>query len=310
MHKLLVLFCTLFSFISCGDDSKHEKKEHNSPLEEVLERKAFYESRYDRIADHTGFFLSDDCDSLLYNGLYCAGSDFRDITAYRDEKTGQWLTSNFRTPGKQCYADGRSASTISRDMFAGAMWCLWSHGKTKDLQRIVDYGKAHKWVMGEGPLDRTFFTPNFQDTLYSLLGKDYKGLPYTWVDPIKDHQRHVVALNIILRGEKEGKISGDMLDLLENWHAKNPSNALYSYGVARFTDGNQAETINALLNPRLFPADRLPTSADRCGGWLWERSESKWSPCQDKKATHSGGDLVFIAHLLEISQGKSLKLRE
>lgn len=299
----LVLLCLLLTACGMG---KNEDQATKQSLEQVLERKALYESLYDGIAGDAGFIDDTDCDALLFNGLYVAGSVFRDLTPFRNEETGQW----FRTPGQDCYKEGRSGSTISRDMLAGLMWALWAHGQSGDLKRLQEYGRDKDWIMGSGSKDRTYFTPNFQDTLYRLLGETYKGPPYVWIDPVKDHQRHVVALNIILRGEKTGSINNDMLRILKKLKKLNPNNALYAYGVSRFTDGNQSRAIEILLNEAWFPADRLPASADRCGRWLWERDDKheNWRACQDGKI-HSGGDFVFIAYLLERSQGKSLAIR-
>lgn len=297
---------TLLALVVSCSYGQNEKKEHVEPIEELQIKADSYARLYDSIADESGFFDDNDCDALLFNALYGFGVDIPSIEAFFDSESGKW----FRTPSKQCYEEGRSGSTISRDMLIGVMWWAWKHDRIDLLERLRRYGQEHDWIMGQGSIDRTYFTPNFQMTLYVLLNRDYKGPPELWVDPIKDHQRHVVALNIVLRGEKQGWINHEMLALLELFYSENPSNALFSYGVGRFRDGKQAETINILLNPVWFPSDRLPSASDRCGRWLWERTDSheNWSPCQGDKI-HSGGDLIFIAELLKRSQGEQLDTR-
>lgn len=302
VQRMVELLALALLLTACGH-GRNESRDTETPIEQAQTKRQIYASLYDTISDDAGLFDSNDCDALLFNALYGVTDDSLDIESFRDKETGQW----FRTPAKTCYEEGRSGSTVSRDMLIGMMWWAWSHERLDVLEDLRRYGQEHDWVMGQGSLDRTYFTPNFQKTLYVLLGRDYKGPPEVWIDPKKDHQRHVVALNIILRGERQGQINDEMLGLLELFHVKNPNNALFSYGAARFTDGNQAETINILLNPNWFAADRLPRSSDRCGRWLWERDDGheNWRSCEDGK-THSGGDLIFIAWLLDHSQGKSL----
>lgn len=303
MRLILISILTVVN-VSCGAPGKEEAKPTINTLDDILEVRDAYLDLIPEVQDDFGFIYSDKCDSLLHSGLASYGGADVDILAARDEDSGQW----YRTPYKDCYSNERrdiassrrSKSTISRDMLAGAMWSLQGSGDLASLERLIDYGKGHKWIMGQGPLDRTFFTHNFQDTLYRLAGRDWKGPPYLWVDPIKDHQRHVVALNIILRGEKQCEIDAAMLDLLAKFRNSSPQNALFQYGYHRFTDGDQEQTLEILSR---FPSDRLPTNEDWCGRWLWEKDEDhdSWRAC-DETREHSGGDLLFIAKLLEDSE--------
>jgi hypothetical protein len=304
-----LIYFTIFLLAACGH-GRNEKQDNKSPLDQVVEVHELYKELYKGVADESGIYHNSDCDTLLFNALSCAGGVDLILEDFELERTGKL----YRTPAKTCFAEGRSGSEISRDHIVGAMWCLDKRGDVDALRRIRDYGDDHKWVMGEGSLDRTFLTPNIQDTLYRLIGLDWKGVGYAWVDPIKDHQRHIVALNIILRGEKDGWINDEMLGLLIKFRDENPENALFTYGVGRFTDGNQDDTINILLTEAWFPRDRLPNTDDRCGRWLWERSDDHEGrkPCsatgvdQIPIIIHSGGDFIFIAELLRQSNGRSL----
>jgi hypothetical protein len=240
-----------------------------------------------------------ECDALLFDGLLCFSGRDVGIEEYRGAG-GDW----FRTKDHGCYPD-KSGSTISRDMLAGAMLCLYAERNSLYLEELHAFGEAHAWVMGSGSLDRTYFTTNFQNTLAELTGNDYSEVPEFWLDPLKDHQRHVVALNFILRGEARGKAPKEALEAIKKFYTEEPHNALFSYAFHRYTDGRQEETI-ALLSK--FPKNRLPTSADWCAKWLWERSSKNtdWEPCPTEQKTHSGGDFIFLARLLEIAQGKAL----
>lgn len=283
----------LLFLLSCAG-KKNEAVETKANLFDLSEQKRFYLEQAKPLQDKHGFIESKECDSLLFSGL-AWGSGF-DVDIREAEFGGAW----FRTPDRRCYDEGRSSSDISRDMLVGLEFGAYL---TKDhilLNELYDFGDSHKWVMGRGPLDYTYFLPQFQNTLRILIGKD-DNLPEVWVDPLKDHQRHIVALNIILRGEAEGNIRDDELKILEKFKKLEPRNALFQYGVHRFKDGDQSDTI--VLLDELFPKDHLPTNEDRCGRWLWERSETNpaWRPCKEKKR-HTGGDFIFLVTLLERSE--------
>lgn len=295
-------FFALITLTACGGEKAERQKTTNN-LSAIAEKQLTYLNLISEVQDEFGFVESDHCDSLLFSGLARFGGASVSILAARDEASGQW----FRTPFMDCYKNERSnadrsrrsSSTISRDMLVGALWALYGDRNDGALKEMIAYGKRHRWLMGQGSFDRVFFTPNFQDTLYRLVGRTFKGMPYAWIDPKKDHQRHIVALNILLRGELEAKIDGSMLRLIKSFRKQSPKNALYQYAYHRFTDGDQAETIALLTDSKMFPVSRLPTSRERCGRWLWERDERNkdWRPCA-KNRTHSGGDFIFLAKLL------------
>ena len=92
------------------------------------------------------FILDDKCDSLLFSALAAVGMQEKiDILAARNEE-GQW----FRTPAKDCLATGRSGSTISRDMFMGLFWYMFTFNEQDMINELWEYGEAHEWLMGEG----------------------------------------------------------------------------------------------------------------------------------------------------------------
>jgi hypothetical protein len=291
MGLLMLRIITALLLTSCASGS-NDSSDHMEPIEEVIDQKGTYLDLVEDLRGDTDFFMENDCDALLFNGLMCAAGVEIPILAARDP-SGQW----YRTPAHTCHKEGRSASTISSDMLIGAMWCLYALDDTTSLQLMLDYGRDHKWVMGEGPLSRTYMKPTLQRTLYALVGKSYKGPPDVWLDPGKDHSRHVVALNILLRGEKEGKITDQMLSLIEGFVEKDPANGLFQFIKARFTDGSQQLATFSLMDEGLFPKDRLPF--DRCRRWLWERESSSWFGCGPKKEPATGGDFLFLASLLE-----------
>lgn len=286
--KLLLIGLLL---IGCGN-KKNQAVPTGDRLELLLNKKQTYEDEFKFYQDGDGWINSDQCDSALFSGLSAVFAPSVSLLSARDG-AGKW----YRRPAKDCYP-GHSGSSISRDMLVGIMSGLYFTGDVISLSDIRRYGKANNWVMGSGSLDRTFFTPDFQDTLYRLTGRSYKGPPYPWIDPFKDHQRHVTALHIILRGEAQGKIDNPMLNLLTGFVNSDPQNALFQYGYHRFSDGDQSDTIAILSNEDLFPSDG--PGGDRCRRWLWERHSSKWRDCPEVE-TNTGGDFLFMMFLLESS---------
>jgi hypothetical protein len=272
-------------------------KPTRNEIEDLIVKKDLYLSLLEKRSDNIGgHFKIHECDGLLYSGmLYAAGFPV-DIEMFH-VKPGRW----YRTPDKRCYSEGRSGSDVSRDMFAGLLWGLYAHQR-RDLARdIYRYGFHRAWLMGRGSVDRVFLSPNFQNTILLLIGRGSM-VGESWVDPIKDHQRHVVMLNLGLRGEIQNGLTIDQWLLVAHLKKRMPRNALASFVYHRFLDGNQAETIAILEDTRLFPDGRLPRSSDRCSYWLWVREDkAKYrEPC-NKNQVHTGGDFIFIVWLLERS---------
>jgi len=291
----MLKFVIFLLLVSCGTE-KHEAKRTPDDFRDLLYQQELYLEKAKAVQDEHGWIETDECDALLFTGLaMSAGLENVQIDeGHRAD--GRWE----RRPQGNCYR--LIQGSISRDMLVGLMWAAWSTGKEYILKDLYKYGSDHNWKMGDGDVDTVYFTPNMINTLRILIGKD-DNIPEVWVDPQKDHQRHVVALNIILRGEEEGNIRDDQLSVLKKFVKKQPKNALFQYGVHRFTDGDQSDSLAILRDESLFPRTRLPNTLDRCGRWLWERNESSdnWKPCADEKNKHSGGDFTFLVKLLENS---------
>lgn len=302
MLKLLTLLTFVALFCSCDEEGKKKARPNRSPIDVIIEKANLYKQLIGGVQDDFGFIYSDHCDSLLYSGLISASGVAVDIEA-ASNGNGKY----YRTPYHDCFLGhgtnipGRraSGSEISRDMFAGLFWSLRNNLNVGESKKIIEYGRKQDWIMGRGAIDRTYLTPNFVDTLYKLADRKYKGPKYFWLDPIKDHQRHVVALNIALQGDIDGYISNSMYDLIKKFNKISPSNMLFSFIRNRYSHGDQSNVIEFLSDDTYFPNERLPTSADYCSEWLWLRDDRKdsWRPCDDG-LTHSGGDFLFIAYLL------------
>lgn len=319
MSKLfLKALCLGLMAFSCGSDKSYKKvKTPDIPID-LIEKNRTYRGLIGEVSDAYGFVEFDHCDSLLFSGLLAATGLKVRIHAAKDLATGQW----YRTPYKDCYRNEqeagqnarspfkyvlgpfrRSKSTISKDMFTGLFWALYYLRDVVEAKHLIAYGEKHDWVMGEGPLSRTWLGFGLIKTLHMIAGKSLAHVPDLWRDPYKDYARHLQVLHILLRGEMTGEISGAMHNALELYTRRDPKNALFQYAYHRFSDGDQTKATAILRDESLFPAGRLPTARDRCTRWLWERDSSKpdWRPC-DEDRRHSGGDFIFVAWLLEQSK--------
>lgn len=302
--KIKLLFLSLL-LISCGRFEKKRPKQNtqDARITQLSQKQELYLQLIQFHLDEYGFILHEECDSLLFTGLLSAVQPIStDITSAKNENN-QW----FRRPiTKPC----NSLSTISRDMFIGLMWYIWRHKQLDLANQIFDYGRDNKWVMGQGDISRTFFTPNMQATLaqliYKLGGTDHvfeRNLPMTW-GSVSGFEAHIQILLILLVGEMNKKINGDMLDRIKAYKRDNPKNALFSYAYHLYIDGNQSETLNILLDESLYPANSLPTTDNFCTEWLWQRDQFKdgqvntdWLPCNGNKE-HTGADFLFVSGLL------------
>jgi len=292
MKALLVALSLNVS--SCG-------MSHESLIPDIStsHRTAELEQKYnlylELLKDHqdpeTGWYEPKDCDALLFNGLlHFAGASGIQLDLAKEEN-GRW----HRTPDQGCYAEGRSGSTISRDMLAGLMF----GADLESRREMYEFGISRNWKMGDGPADRVFYTPPFINTLAISIGKG-KVMEELWVDPIKGHQRHVVGLNALYRSMTSRTGIKESTKVMKTLKHHDPDNLLFFYFLARQGLAPMHQVVDALLdNHQWFPPDRLPTTDDRCSRWIWERPENRDPVCPDKVfKTHSGGDFLFIAGLV------------
>lgn len=289
---------------ACGRKEKPKSSTLSEEVQSKLKAKAdLYLSLSPSVQDADGFIEWDHCDSLLFSSLYAVGGGKVDIPAARDSD-GMWHRRSLNQP--ECYneADGATASSISRDMLIGLLWYIWRAKRLDLANDLFDYGVSHDWIMGKGDASRIYFTPGLQATLAEIIhrlgGTDhsaYRAIPQAYSKNV-GFAAHLDILHILLRAELVGHMDQAALDIVKYNYDRSPQNALFAYAWHRYSDADQTETVNALLNEKWFPADRLPTSSDRCESWLFQRDPGKdWEPC-DEGRTHSGGDYLFVTKLL------------
>lgn len=302
----LFKFVLLFLLFSCGEPVKKAEQTTTKDVRaELIEKYDLYYDLSLAHRDENGFIETDKCDSLLFTSLYGIIDSSINIEAAKNDD-GRW----FRRPlSKPCLINKDTDSTVSRDMFVGLLWFIWEHRRLDLAEELFNYGKQHNWVMGVGEATKLYFTPTLQATLAQIIYK-FGGGSYPekdlydftdqfWDKSVIGFEAHLQVLHILLRGQIVGKISTFSLDVLKYHYNRNKFNALFSYALHTYTDGNYQEAIQLLLNEQWFPASRLPTSKDRKESWLFQREFGvDWSPSNLESKEHSGADFLFLSHLI------------
>lgn len=292
---MVLAFC-----LGCKRD--HHAKNSTIDLTEVSKKKEVYCNLARDKYRQRGWVGTSECDSLLFTALYGVACGGVDIEAF-EESPGYWRRNPDHTCGPD---DGSSASTISRDMFLGVFHQLWDSKDKDAVARIEQYGKDHDWVMGDGDKTRTVFTPGLITDVYDMLDKlslsvEIKESSEDSIAAInKGFQAHLDILHILLHGRVYKGINAIELSTLKGQAQRQPRNALYRAAYALFSDGNQQAAAEMIMNETFFPADRLPTNAQYCTEYLFQRDDAPqdWAPCSDKQE-HDGVDLVFAVTVME-----------
>jgi len=315
--KMLIGFLLALLLIQCGKKGTKPKDNTTDPRKLALLQVKFntYRELSKTQQDGHGFILSEDCDSLLFTGLYSIVPGIEvDITAARSPSLA-WYRRPTVDGSDPCYPE-HSKSSISRDMFVGLLWNIWETKNIDLANEIWQYGSNSQWVMGEGDPSRTIFTPSMQATLadiiYKLGGTDHavtRAIPQSYVTINTGFQAHLDILSVLLRSRVLGTInypvifgSPKPLDVIKAQYNRVPSNSLFSYAYHKYFDGDYGEAIDTMLNNDLFPANTLPTRGNHKEPWLWQRDPGRdWSPHQDTSRhdeVHTGADMIFVSQLI------------
>lgn len=285
------IIAALASFVLAGCASVDEKPKKEMPIE-LARKVALYKTLQLSTLDEYGFAsIGGRCDSVLFTSLClasggCVGTDI--YQAESDKEPGRW----FRHAVHDCFDTGESSSDISKDMFAGLAFALDGAAKL----RVKQYGESNNWIMGRGPITRTYLTIplrwQFTDVTQTSSDDD-SWLPF----PINTGYRaHLDVLSILLRAMSRGnKTTQIELEYLKRQRNRVPSNALFQAAYHKYADGNQERAAAILLDEKVFPADDLPTEANYCTDYLWQRDkESDVLPCEGSTKKH-GIDFIFAA---------------
>lgn len=271
---------------------------------ELKKRSLLYRSNLSKHQDTFGFIEFEHCDSTLFSGLLgCHKFVDVNLIAARNQKTKQW----FRRPLEydECWASGKSRSTISRDMLLGVMAWSFFNNRSDVLQDIYRYAKRNFWRMGQGRYHGadTLMNPDYMSLLARLIYK-MTGVSHWiryWPLSVDQHasgyQAHLQCVYLILAFQANGYLNGDQLSAIEKMYNADQTNLLKTILYYK-TFGHD---IVLDFNWHHYPSSRNPSSRDRSEPWAIQRSEGdqglKPSPnCR----IHSGGDLIFCEFVYDL----------
>jgi len=240
MLKILALS---FALICCGSHKPHKS---SSSIEILQQRKDYYVSEIDKHA-----IYHHRCDKLTFRGLLSAFGPRQAVEEHEIEP------GKFRRDVIPCFPHD-SRSSISLDGYLGVMHHAITYEDWGMVQRIDDYARRHRYIMGEGPIEYTNILV-LAPILSHLAGNHALGIPKDISD---GYRGHVAAILILLRGRTYGRLNNAELFALKKLHDLSPKNPLYAAAYHRFSDGDQTEAQSILL--RDF-TDSFPETTARYG---------------------------------------------
>lgn len=287
---------------SCGYfKRKHEEAKTINPLEQLHEKTILYRSLNKNVGDAHGY-IGGKCDSGGFTSLCKVGGGCGRADIFASEsktEPGRW----YRNPDQNCFPS-ESRTDDSNDQALMRLIYFVSIDHKEAAKREKDYLEKNSWVLGrhdgsgEG-VSATQFA--YFNALIDWVGG--KSLTQTTdeIGILTGYRGHLQVLSILLNGMIHGAINDIEMSILRKQADRQPRNALYHAALHKYTDGVQDQALSILLDEKLFPADRLPQSSDRCEEYLFQRDDEPrdWAPCEDGK-THSGTDLMFTAYVLGV----------
>ena len=291
-HLLIIL-----AMISCAKKGAKEPTVVNSA---IVAKAELYKSLQKGWAHKGG------CDSLGFTALCKLSGGCSDATitdAESSSESGRW----YRNASQKCFDDGKSASDISKDMFAMLLPYLYSTGDQTNLQEIYNYGKAKGWVMGRGPGSRTIMTPPMIYMLQVMINKVepisateslVKEMAAKEMTAKAGYEKHLDVVSFYSQTLYKNGMDATDYETLRRYVEESPRNALMQALYHKHKDGDQSKAIEILMDESLFPSDRLPTPKDRCEEYLWQRDDmtKDWAAC-DTIGVHDGVDFLIAAKI-------------
>jgi len=312
---MLKVFLLALTLLACSK-GKHEHTPPASINADVSAKRQLYCDLSKAQIEALGY-AGGKCDGLLFTSLRAIGCADIGISQFQNDE-GRW----FRNPEKDCFivdpvTGGKknqgADSSISKDMLVGAMSYMWWKKDKSAVDATVSYGEKHAWVMGQGidavaVISKCTLSPTLISTLYDIQ----KGLAQTpalvsteLINQIPlntGFRAHLDVLHALLVGSVHRSLPDNEYQNLKMQAERQPNNLLYQAAYAQFSGGNMEAVTEQLLHSPRFPNDRLPTTAEYCTDYLWQRDESPkdWEACTDKPLeAHDGTDFAFAAAIVD-----------
>jgi hypothetical protein len=304
----LLLLCLLL--IAC---SREKPADIEAPrLDELAAKKAFY-CEQGKIQYDLKKYMVGRCDGLLFTSLWSVSCGYGDVADFQDPgKPGYW----HRNPTRDCYVagapnpDNGAKSSISRDMLLGLFTYAWKLKSLPIIQGLISYGESHTWIMGDAIdaktlISRTVLTPELINLLYDMesrlslqAGEDNSDDAF-YIN--KGFQAHLDVIKILLTGSVKGSVTSIQANILGAQANRQPLNPLYVAAAARYGKYDAKVAVDFLLDNPHFPNDRLPSKAEHCEPYLFQRDadDGDWKPCGTDAELHDGTDFVVAASIID-----------
>jgi hypothetical protein len=320
MKSVAVIIAFLLT-LSCAKDNKVSAKQE---LPDLKNRVDLYCALSQPIYESLDRTIEPACDAALFtslHGLSCG---------YVNPENFEWLDTGklCRRPGCTCYdndpapkGERRSDSGFSKDMATGMQLYYSQFPDIPLISRIRMYGNDNKWKVcdGDNPIvitSKCIMSPKIIQRWYDIQQKwsSSNAIPrppeedseeFALVQPV-DFQAHLQMLSVLIEHNLYGGISDNSLAAIKAQAEREPNNLLFQAMAAKFYKGDTDRVLTLLLAK--FPGDRLPTSADWCTPYLYQRDEVKadgspnpdWAPCPGEAHTHPGTDFLLASWVLQL----------
>lgn len=318
---LLLLASSVVGCASCNPfDRDNEQTIVTGDYEDLDEKLEVYCEKSYELRKDVGYY-GGKCDSLLFTSLHAIACPNVSIKPFFTPEGRP-----FRSPTHDCFNNGAKTS-VSRDMIMGFLLYAWHHKDVEQLGKLIEYARSHAWALCENDyatvedrIGRCQVTPQLKSLMYAVyqaIGgecdqdcKDSSVISPAAFPGTKGYQAHLATLSILIWGSVHGAIDDIHRDVLKAYAEREPRNALYNAVYSLFTDGDMGEARKSLRDESLFPGKELPTSANYCTDYLFQRDIMKekkvdgkvetypnpdWLPCPKEGHTHSGTDFIFAA---------------
>lgn len=299
----------IFLIFLVGCSRENKPSYDKNPSQQLADKKQNYCFLSSDLVKANGYSVGR-CDGLLFTAMRSFICKDVDIANFEGEP-GRW----YRNPKKDCYIAGEvdhgATSSISKDMLLGLAVNLWNTENLAAINRTIDYGVAHSWVMGEAIDDITvaskcLLSPSLISIYYDIQRK-LSGPSFTTRGESDafgvntGFRAHLDVIHILLIGSVHGAISSGELETLKAQAERQPRNALFQAAYSLYTNGDQSKATALLLNQEMFPDLTLPTSSNHCSDYLWSDDDAPydWAPCPDRNETYEGLDLIVAASVVD-----------
>lgn len=317
--NVVVLMMTVL-LAGCGLLPREEPKDESEPWEQVQLKM----DRYHDFRSHIGYkngFVHPIQDSTFLTGLANIAGWGADMSmVQRDDG------KVFRSWDHGCYDRGECLrAECSRDQILVFSMERFIAGDRGSLRKIIEYAIDHGLKMCRGTdLGSIMISPSLLITIraaYEKLGGNQHfeidqtpgGIGFDDGDSgydiefpalmLYDYTDHLSIIHDWFRALVYGGASdGERDTFRKKWEDQN-RNAIAGALYHRYSDGEQDEVYEILLDESLFPSDRLPDERDRCAHYLWERDQnsSDWQPCDDPQTSPSPAVDFSIAAAISLN---------